>query len=76
MNLQETVFCSSFVHIQLEVHVQFTTKTQIKNILSYAWNIHLNISYIKKKCHQTVKFVKRVNTHNIIAVEDGATFPD
>ena len=76
MNLQETVFYSSFMHIKLEVHVQLTPKTQIKDILSYAWNIHLNISYIKKKCHQTVKFVMRVNTHNIVTVEDGATFPD
>jgi len=37
---------------------------------------YLNISYIKKKCHQTVKFIMRVDTHNIVTVEDGATFPD
>jgi len=36
MNLQETVFYSSFMHIKLEVHVQLTPKTQIKDILSYA----------------------------------------
>jgi len=49
MNLQETVCYSSFIHIQLEVNVQFTPKTQIKDILSYALNIYLNISYVKKK---------------------------
>jgi hypothetical protein len=34
------------------------------------------LSNRKKNCHQTVKFVMRVNTHNIVTVEDGATFPD
>jgi len=39
MNLQEAVFYSSSMHIKLEVHVQFTPETQIKDILSHAWNI-------------------------------------